>query len=276
MRIDSLKLKCGAIGYIYDFQHIYFPQFFSKRAIARRNKLFGEMLIQARVVIVNAQSVSQDIKKYFPETRAKIIALPFSPSPQPDWFVDKSDILKKYQITRNYFIICNQFWEHKDHLTAFKAFAELISKYDNVDLICTGNTADSRNPSFFEDLKNSLSKLGIETRVKILGLIPKRDQIELLKRANAVIQPTLFEGGPGGGSIYESIALDVPSIVSDIPVNKEINCGRITFFSSQNHRQLAHVMEKYIDPLIPQNQPKNFKRMVIKKSVNAERCYGWQ
>lgn len=42
-------------------------------------------------------------------------------------------------------------------------------------------------------------KLGIESKIKILGHIPKLEQIELIKNCIAVIQPTLFEGGPGGG-----------------------------------------------------------------------------
>ena len=40
--------------------------------------------------------------------------------------------------------------------------------------------------------------LGLEQRVRVLGLVPKRDQIEIMKKACAVLQPTRFEGGPGG------------------------------------------------------------------------------
>jgi len=259
MRINSLAVECGKIGYIYDFQHIHFPQFFSKRAIARRNKLFHEMLTQAKVVIVNAQSVAQHIQKHFSDTPAQVIALPFSPSPQPDWLIDKRYILKKYGINGKYFIICNQLWEHKNHLTAFKAFAEFTAKHSDVELICTGSPIDSRNPNFLDELKKCLTELKIENKVKILGHIPKRDQIELLKHSNAVIQPTLFEGGPGGGSVYESVALDVPSIVSDIPVNKEINSGRITFFPAKNHQQLAVIMAMHIDATHTQKTPQELE-----------------
>jgi glycosyltransferase involved in cell wall biosynthesis len=259
MRVSTIKVECGVVGYIYDFQHIHFPQFFSKRAIARRNKLFHEMLTQAKVVIVNAQSVAQDIQKHFSGTPAQVIALPFAPSPQPDWLIDKRYILKKYGINGKYFIICNQLWEHKNHLTAFKAFAEFTAKHSDVELICTGSPIDSRNPNFLGELKKCLTELKIENKVKILGHIPKRDQIELLKHSNAVIQPTLFEGGPGGGSVYESVALDVPSIVSDIPVNKEIGSGRITFFPAKNHQQLAVIMAMHIDATHTQKTPQELE-----------------
>ena len=54
------------------------------------------------------------------------------------------------------------------------------------------------------------------------GLVPKEHQIEIMKRAIAVIQPSRFEGGPGGGSVYDATSLGVRSIVSDIPVNLEL------------------------------------------------------
>ena len=247
MRVSTLNIECGVVGYIYDFQHTQFPQFFSKSDIARRNKLFRETLTSAKVVIVNAKAVANDIKRFFPETSAKIVALPFTPTPQPDWLNERKEILEKYQSTGKYFIICNQFWEHKDHGTAFRAFAKIASAYSDVSLVCTGNPTDSRNPNYFQTLKNLLTELKIENRVKILGHIPKRDQIELLKHAKAVIQPTLFEGGPGGGAIFDAVSLDIPALVSSIPVNQEIDCGRVSFFLPQDFNALAQLMEQNLD-----------------------------
>ena len=77
----------------------------------------------------------------------------------------------------------------------------------------------------------------------ILGLIPKRDQIELLKGAVALIQPTLFEGGPGGGAAYDAIGLDVSVILSDIPVNLEIDCGQVAFFPAGDAEALSVLMD---------------------------------
>lgn len=247
MRPSTLNVECGVVGYIYDFQHTQFPQFFSPRDIVRRNKLFHETLTGAKVVIVNAQAVAKDIKTFFPETTAEIIALPFTPAPRPDWLNERKEILEKYNTKGKYFIICNQFWEHKDHSTAFKAFALLASKHSEVTLVCTGNPTDSRNPNYFQTLKNLLTELKIEDRVKILGHIPKRDQIELLKHACAVLQPTLFEGGPGGGSIFDAVSLDIPALVSSIPVNQEIDCGRVSFFPPRDFNALAELMEKSLN-----------------------------
>ena len=78
----------------------------------------------------------------------------------------------------------------------------------------------------------------------ILDYIPKRDQIEIMKYAMAVVQPTLFEGGPGGGAVYDAISLDVPALVSNIPVNRELE-GQgfsIQFFDPTSAQALASLM----------------------------------
>ena len=64
----------------------------------------------------------------------------------------------------------------------------------------------------------------------------------MLRNAKALIQPTLFEGGPGGGSANEAIALDVAVLASNIPVNLEINKKNISFFNPHNTKELIQLL----------------------------------
>ena len=67
----------------------------------------------------------------------------------------------------------------------------------------------------------------------------------LLKKSIAVIQPTLFEGGPGGGASYDAISLGKPLIVSDIAVNREIEENeRVFFFMAKNTNSLMKKMNE--------------------------------
>jgi glycosyltransferase involved in cell wall biosynthesis len=98
-----------------------------------------------------------------------------------------------------------------------------------------------------------LEKTGLKDRVKILGLIPKRDQIELLKHCCALIQPTLFEGGPGGGAVYDAFSLGVPALVSDIPVNRELPADEsVRFFPAGDAAALAARMTEQLAKSPPQ------------------------
>jgi glycosyltransferase involved in cell wall biosynthesis len=233
------------IGYIYDFQHKYHPEFFSMHEIQRRDYQFINMLSCAKHLIVNATAVKVDAEKFVGNFKAKIHVLPFSPSPREKWLQDDRDLTKNYSICKPYFIICNQFWIHKDHSTAIRAFAEFLENEGrNYQLVCTGETSDHRFPNYFNSLKSLINDLKLTEDVKIVGHIPKLDQISLLKGSVAVIQPTLFEGGPGGGAAYDAIALGKPLIVSDIPVNLEIEKSeRVFFFKTRSKSDLASILK---------------------------------
>lgn len=234
------------VGYLYDFQHKYLPQFFTQRAIEARDYAFSKMLNCAAHVIVNAKSVKSDVDKFIGHYKAEVHVLPFSPSPKEKFFSENRELSANYGITKPYFIICNQFWIHKDHSTAIKAFAEFLRiSGPYFQLVCTGDTHDSRFPDYFASLVRLIKELGVDEDIKILGHIPKLDQIALLKKSIAVIQPTLFEGGPGGGSAYDAISLGKALIISDISVNCEIQQDdRVFFFEVKNVKDLAQMMTK--------------------------------
>lgn len=231
------------VGYLYDFQHKYLARLFSDAERASRDADFIKMLSQAPAVIVNAQTVKRDAEQFFPNFKSEIFVLPFAAAPRPDWFNDAADLINKYSIKPPYFIISNQFWLHKGHATAFEAFKLIAHEFPELSLVCTGNTHDPRDAQYFPSLIDKLSRDGLKSRVHILGMIKKRDQIELMKHALAVLQPTSFEGGPGGGAAYDAISLGVQVIASDIDVNKELGDEPgVRFFETGNAAALAAEM----------------------------------
>lgn len=209
------------IGYLYDFQHRAYPELFTHSERAWRDASFRAMVDRAPAVIVNARQVVADAERHLSPMRARIFALPFSAAPADGWFDrDPDEVRRRYGIGGRYFIISNQFWVHKRHDVALRALAGLPDH--DVELVMTGSTLDARAPDHFPSLLALVDELGLAKRVHFLGLIPKLDQIALLRGSMAVVQPTAFEGGPGGGSVFDAVAMGAPAIVSDIAVNREI------------------------------------------------------
>ncbi len=100
------------------------------------------------------------------------------------------------------------------------------------------------------------------TSMHFLGHIPKADQIAIMKDSLAVIQPTLFEGGTGGGSVYDAISLGVPAILSDIPVNREIeNEKNIFYFNSESDTDLAEKILDFLKRDIKRPEKENLVEM---------------
>jgi len=230
------------VGYLFDFQHRYHPQFFTEQDRRSRDYEAAWMLHRPRHVITNGQAVIDDTIRFFGEYPAEVHVLPFCPSPQPGWLESDEDVRAKYGLDRPYFMISNQFWIHKDHGTAFRAFAQFVQGGGDALLVCTGEVTDYRFPNYFTQLQALLAELKIDTRVRILGRIPKLDQINLIKTAMAMVQPTLFEGGPGGGAAYDAIAVGTPVIASDIPINREMDVGDVVYFAAGNPEALSAQM----------------------------------
>lgn len=237
--IDFEKMDIPYIAYIFDFQHKKIERLFSKKEISSRNEEFGKVLYNAKNVMVNAREVRDDIKAFYPDSNAKIHVLPFSPIGDIDWKNIEVD-----NIFGNYFMISNQFWIHKDHITAFEAFERLYNQgHKNVKLVCTGKMEDYRDQNYISRLKEKIQTFNSKENIVLLGYIDKEKQIGIMKNAISVIQPTRCEGGPGGGSVYNALALGVPCIVSDIPVNKEIgNEYDVTYFKVGDKDDLANKM----------------------------------
>ena len=266
-------------GYIFDFQHVYLPDYFTRKEIERRDSAFQRTLKNADLVIVNSQNVKQDIGKFFPEFVNKAYPLSFLPflpeCSRSQYKEDQSaSIRDKYGIGGEFFLISNQFWLHKDHSTAFKAFAMFLEKLgersSGVCLVCTGKTYDHRFPDYFSTLQKLIEDLNLSTSVVFTGYIPKLDQTELVKACLAVIQPTLFEGGPGGGSAYDAIAMEKRLILSDIPINKEIRDNLVTFFTAGSATSLC---EKLVGCHSELRQKSNYENL-IENSQRRRRMLG--
>lgn len=235
------------IPYLPDLQHKYYPQFFSEKEIRDRDVSFQQLLYSATSVIVEAQDVKNDLQKFYDVGDMKIFVMPYTAVPESEWFSLEHVNLDKYHLPEKYFLISNQFWLHKDHKTAFDALKLLHDAgYTEYHIVCTGKTDDYRDPEYFQRLLDSLRDNKMEDYVHFLGYIPKEDQIKILCQAQAAIQPTLFEGNPGGGIAYNAISLGCPIILSDIAVNLELKSPLAYFFKKNSPEKLKEVMINFI------------------------------
>jgi len=235
------------IGYITDIQHRRFKNNFTWIERLRRDYIFGQILKRSTATCVNSFDVKNDLINYYGiEYSNKIRVLPVCPFPRRQWLIDELDVLPKYKLPRKYFLISSQLWMHKSHLTAFKALKQILKKHNDIHIICTGDTNDYRNPTYFGFLKDQIESMGLTKMILFLGLIPKYDQIQIMRKSIAVLQPSIFEGGPGGGAVQNALALGVRSIIADIPINREIKDPTVIYFTAESSLDLAKKMNEVI------------------------------
>lgn len=233
----------GYISYIPDFQYKHMPENFTEKDIKLRDRLNKRILTNAKAILLGANEVEKDVKQFFPGLKVATYVLPLIATPKKEWLLDSNqEVNLKYNLKRKYFIVSNQFWKHKNHQLLFEAFHQFCKVNSDVDLVCTGLMDDYRNDDYIKDLKLLIENFNFGDRLHLLGVIPKLEQISLLKNAMALIQPTLFEGGPGGGSVYDGVSLGKICLVSNIPVNRELKEDNVVFFDPYNSDELKNLM----------------------------------
>lgn len=257
---SASKFNNKLIGYIYDLQHIEFPKNFNKKEIIKRKTKIKKILNEYKVTLVNSNYTLNKIKNLY-KFKTKLICIPFLPN-LINYKNYSINIKKRFNIKNKFYLICNQFWKHKNYELAFEVF-KILSKKNNFQLVCTGTKYNRlSNKIYFESLIKKYKSLFDEKKIIILGNINKKEQISLIKKSEAVIQPTLYEGGPGGFSTYEAIYFKKRVFLSDIKINKEIDNPYVKFFKQNKKEDLINLILKRDEKKIKINKLDNDKKKI--------------
>jgi glycosyltransferase involved in cell wall biosynthesis len=165
-------------------------------------------------------------------------AVGFSPSTS----VTREEVARKYGVPASYAITPNQFWPHKNHHLLVRAFA--ASRFPG-QLLLTGAPKSERDPDYLPSLERLIVELGVVDRVRCLGQLPRDEQLALLKYADVVVQPSLFEGW--STLVEECKALGKFLIVSDLPVHREQISENCWFFDPHDQTELTRRLDQFAD-----------------------------
>lgn len=248
----SWDFNCGWSTWIPDFQHKYLPSYFSTKEIKSRDKAFKYLSNNSLNIVFSSKSALSDFAAFYPESKAQKFVLSFRTIPNQDWFdnhLAPTLVQEKYNLPNKFFLVSNQFWIHKNHKLIIEAL--ILLKRTNVKpvVVCTGKLYDSRFPKYGEEIKNSIEKNCLSDQFIILGLIPRWDQIQLMRRSLAVIQPSLFEGW--STVVEDARVLGKTILLSDISVHKEQNSPGAIFFKPDSSQELANHLELLTTKLMP-------------------------
>ena len=139
-------------------------------------------------------------------------------------------------------MISNQFHKHKNHKVVFEAIAELKKKGIEICVGITGRFPDEPDSPYMQELHDIINKNDLKKLIKFLGLIPRGDQLLLLKYSKAILQPSLFEGW--STVIEDAKSLQVPVIAANLNVNIEQLEEKGTYFEPHNVEKLVSILEK--------------------------------
>ncbi|MCX7948391.1 MAG: glycosyltransferase family 4 protein [candidate division WOR-3 bacterium] len=198
---------------IHDFQHKYYPNFFSIKERLTREIIYRTG-IHSNMIVVESEFVKKDTVKFLKVDASKIKVIP---SPPPTYisrivlYEDKIPmIINKYHLTGEYLFYPAQFWHHKNHIALLEALKILKERYNLfIPLILCGSKKNN-----FNNVMKFIESNNLENQVKYLGYVTNEDMPYLYKLSTALVMPTLFESV--SLPIWEAFYLGVPVVSSDV------------------------------------------------------------
>ncbi len=230
------------IGWIPDFQHVQMPEFFGKEEIALRNKLFSNLCRYCSTIIVSSFDAQSNLIRFVPgcAPKSKVLQFVVAPAKPDSNLPGRSELEKRYDFSGKFFLLPNQFWKHKNHQAVVEALGLLVRDGKRVLVLATGSKTDQRHPEYFQSLMSYAKDLDVLENFIHLGLVPASDLAALMREATAIINPSFFEGW--STSVEEAKALGKRVLLSDIPVHREQNPARASFFPPQDARALSAIL----------------------------------
>lgn len=243
-QIGKLQNNLKKINWIPDFQEDYLPQFFSEEDILKRKKNQKEIFANGDFVVLSSEDARADFIRLYPNAKAKPYVLRFAVT-HPNYSNESiNSLLEKYKLPKHYFFAPNQFWAHKNHIVILEAVKFLMEKGISIFVAFSGKEDDYRNEENFKQLQNYIAKEKLETQIRFLGFLPRTEQLCLFKHAQAIIQPSLFEGW--STVIEDAKGLGKYTIASNLAVHKEQLIENVSFFDPYDYKVLARCIELYI------------------------------
>lgn len=232
------------VAWFPDLQHKFYPKYFSAINLFLREKRLRLILKNSNLLVVSSNNVANHFKQFYEIPRSLNIKVLQFVSVIETVDFDNFNLLKvKYKIPDNYFIVSNQFYEHKNHEVVIEAIGEIVKNKKNICIVFTGKFDDYRNPEFIKRLKIKIEHYGVENNIRILGVIPRADQLCLIKHSISVVQPSFFEGW--STVIEDAKSLNIPVICSDIDVHREQLGEQGIYFNPKDINELALILTSF-------------------------------
>lgn len=251
------------IHWVPDFQDKYYPHYFSKIDRYKREQSIKQTCKRGIPIVFSSNDCLNDFKKFYPDYTGHPTHVVHFAVHQPDFSqLHIENIKVQFHINSDYLFCANQFWEHKNHLSLFKAFKKAVDNGLPLQLVCTGNFEGSRNPQYIEEIKKYIIDNHLENRILLLGVIDKLEMLCLMKHSHAVVQPSLFEGW--NTTVEDCKCMNKFLFLSDLNVHREQINRNVCFFNPSDIDDLA---EKLLS-VTPVEQPVDYSQNIRDFALN--------
>lgn len=181
----------------------------------------------AQAILVPAKTIQDTIRKYYPQTKTKIIVTSEGVAQQ---FLSHTQ--EKIPIQKQ-LVYTGSLYPHKNITVVLQA----LKKLPNFHLVLVG----SRNV-FQAKVRQYVQNQELQSQVTFAGYLTDSELVKLYQESYALVQPSLSEGF--GLTGIEAMAVGLPVIASNIPIFQEIYQNAAVFFDPYSSKDFIRVIKK--------------------------------
>ncbi len=170
---------------------------------------------RARAVAVPSEFVRRSVIDRFGIDPATVVAIPHGVD-RPDGDVtEEAELRRRYDLRGPVVLYPAITYPHKNHRTLVEAFARVVVDHPTAVLVLPGGIGAAE-----EDVRQLVTALGLEPRVRRVGRIPQADVDGLYRLATVAAVPSSYEGF--GLPAAEAMVAGVPVVVADATALPEV------------------------------------------------------
>ena len=236
------RLGLPAIAWIPDFQHKALPHLFSKAAWWKREIGFRAQIMGGRRIMLSSDDARQACERFYSATRGRTRTVHFAvPAGEVLDLPAARAVADSYGLPQDFIFMPNQFWRHKNHTLVLDALTILSERGVGVVIAGSGKQHDPRAPDYFPAFAAAAKARGLESSMRLLGLIPYAHLAALMRCCQALLNPSLFEGW--STTVEEARAMGTPMLLSDIDVHREQMGDAARYFRRDSAASLADALQ---------------------------------
>lgn len=164
---------------LHDLQHIELPEFFSRPERAFRRFAYERAARRADVVVTPSEHAKAMAVSRLGLDSERVVVAPHG--------VDHARFTPDGAEQERFLVYPANMWPHKNHARLLEGLTRASDR--SIELVLTGNDYGRR-----DELLAHAARLGIGDRVRHLGFVEHDELPRLLRRARAMIFPSLYEG----------------------------------------------------------------------------------
>lgn len=197
---------------VWDLQHRlqpFFPEVSRGGTWEARERYYAACLRRAALVITGTQVGRDELTRFYQLSKERIVVLPHPAPAWPESERPDQEVLSTHAIEPGYLFYPAQFWPHKNHVGLLEALARLGT--DAPVLVLTGSDHGGNR----RHVEAAIRQRGLDTKVRVLGFVPRVDLPALYRNALALTYVSYF--GPENLPPLEAFSQRCPVIAARVP-----------------------------------------------------------